>query len=157
MKNLLPFLVIIFLYSINSQVYGQIVTNTTLPSERIVLPNDLHELEEDRLELISNMYGMMYEISGLFTELERSASLEKLLKNYEEIHASGETTSSITANYERQQRRLQEIKTQIILPELRKTENIDSSDLESMSVSEGFRRIIENKVQNVLKKNRSII
>lgn len=150
MKNLLPFLLILCFSFFNNPIYGQITAGAA--SERVTLPNDLHELEEERLQLISNMYGMMYEISGLFTELERSASLEKLLKNYEEIHRTGDQTTSITEDYERQQRRLLEIKTQVILPELQKTENIDSSDLESMSVSEGFRRIIENKVQDVLKK-----
>ncbi len=150
MKNLLPFLLLLCVSFFYNPIYGQMTAGAA--SERVTLPNDLHELEEERLELISNMYGMMYEISGLFTELERSASLEKLLKNYEEIHRTGDQTNSITEDYERQQRRLLEIKTQVILPELQKTENIDSSDLESMSVSEGFRRIIENKVQDVLKK-----
>ncbi len=118
----------------------------------IALSNDLHELEIERLELISNMYGMMYEISSLFTELERSESLEQLLKNYEELHDAGNETETLSTDYQLHLKRLEEIKTQIILPELHNAAGVSLSDLESMSVSEGFRRVIESKVQDVLKK-----
>ncbi len=140
------------LVCITYNTFGQEDSTLSRDKEKIVLPNDLHELEVERLELISNMYGMMYEISSLFTELERSESLEKLVKNYEEIKEMNEDTTVFSTDYQLQLKRLQDIKAQIILPALNSEVGVSSVDIESMSVSEGFRRIIENKVQDVLKK-----
>lgn len=149
MKNTLFFLI---LFIVNTSIYSQVNPTVSQSEEKVILPNDLHELETERLELISNMYGMMYEISSLFTELERSESLEQLLENYEELNEVGGDTSILSTDYEKNLKRLEEIRTQIILPELHTVGGVNLSDIESMSVSEGFRRIIENKVQEVLKK-----
>lgn len=149
MKSVLSFLL---LFILNLPVYSQVNPTTSQSKEKAVLPNDLHELEVERLELISNMYGMMYEINSLFTELERSVSLERILESYEEINAADGETSVLSADHQQHLKRLEDIRTQIILPELHTTAGVSLSDVESMSVSEGFRRIIENKVQEVLKK-----
>ncbi|GGG11007.1 hypothetical protein GCM10011344_09640 [Dokdonia pacifica] len=151
MKTIQSVLFFLLFFIIHNS-FGQIDETSYPSNDKVVLPNDLHELEIERLELISNMYGMMYEISSLFTELERSESLEKLVKNYEELKKTHRDTSMFATDHELQLKRLQDIKTQIILPALSSDIDVSSLDLESMSVSEGFRRIIENKVQHVLKK-----
>lgn len=140
------------LLCISYTAFGQVSPTVSQSENKVVLPNNLHELEVERLELISNMYGMMYEISSLFTELERSESLEKLVKNYDEINKANEDTTVFSTDHALQLKRLQDIKAQIILPALNSEVGVSPADIESMSVSEGFRRIIENKVQDVLKK-----
>lgn len=110
------------------------------------LPNDLEHLENKRIELIAEMYGMMYEINSLFTELERSESLKTV------VDGITDQSMAITKSQENAIGRLEEMKTNVILPELSTIRGQDLGNLNSMSVSEGFRRILENKVQDVLKK-----
>jgi len=113
------------------------------------LSNDFQDLEEQRLATIAEMYSMMYEISGLFTELERAQSLEKLTEDY--THGNIDT-SSMSEEMKTQLKRLNEIKEKIVLPELKSINGADLQNMKSMKVTEGFRRIIENKVQAILKK-----
>ena len=133
----------IFMFSFN----GTAQHNKAVTDSAIKLTNDYHDLEKQRLELISEMYGMMYEISGLFTELERSESLEKLLNE-----AKKHQKNALTETQKKYIKHLDDIKTRIIVPELKGMNGEDLKILNSMSVSEGFRRIIEGKVQEVLKK-----
>ena len=55
---------------------------TSSPSGVQTLPNDYRELERLRLELISEMYSLMYGISALCMELERAVKLDKLRDDY---------------------------------------------------------------------------
>jgi hypothetical protein len=128
-------------------VNGIAQQNHPVTDSDIKLTNDYHDLEKQRLELISQMYGMMYEISGLFTELERSESLEKLL-----AEAKKHQKTALTETQKKYLKHLDDIKSRIIIPELKGINGEDVKILKSMSVSEGFRRIIESKVQEVLKK-----
>ncbi len=145
MKNSIFLFVLatIFTFSFNTTAQEK----HAVPNSTIKLTNDYHDLENQRLQLISEMYGMMYEISGLFTELERSESLEKLL-----AEAEKQQTDSLTKSQKKYLKHLDDIKSKIIIPELKGIGGEDMKILKSMSVSEGFRRIIENKVQEVLKK-----
>ncbi len=144
MKNSIFLFVFITLFTLNSKVSAQQNTVTTDPSS---LSNNYQELEKQRLEIISQMYGMMYEISGLFTELERSESLEKLLAD-----AAKHQTGALSKTQKKYIKHLDDIKSRIIIPELKGHNGENLKNANSMSVTEGFRRIIENKVQEVLKK-----
>jgi len=125
---------------------------TNLEQINIDQTNNFHDLEKERLEIITEMYSKMYEISGLFTELERAQSLEKLLEKYEEIRLKGSDPSSFSEDEKKSIKRLEEIRSQIVLPELKSVDGLDIKKMNSISVTEGFRRIIENKVQEILKK-----
>ena len=149
MKKLIAHILLcLFIFTGSTAVYSQ--KSKTVLKEKVntKLTNDYHQLEKQRLELISEMYGMMYEISGLFTELERSESLEQLL-----AEAEKNQKDSLTKTQKKYLKHLEDIRARIIIPELKKS--IDGEDFESiksMSVTEGFRRIIESKVQETLKK-----
>mgnify|MGYP005989183631 CR=1 FL=1 len=126
----------------STSIYSQ-KSKTDLKDKIITeLPNDYNELENQRLQLISEMYGMMYEISGLFTELERSESLEQLLAEVD----------TLSKSHKKYIKHLDEIKKQTITPALLKIQGESTQNTNTMSVTEGFRRIIENKVQEILKK-----
>ena len=140
---LLNTITIITSLSLYAQNDAELITNP----ESLKLPNNFHDLEEERLKIISDMYGSMYEISGLFTELERSESLEKLLEEY---NIKG--VDSMSPERQLYSKRLENIRKKIILPELKTIEGQSMADMQYISVSEGFRRIIENKVQAILKK-----
>lgn len=148
MKKLIaPILGCFFMLTVHISVYSQ-KTKTVLEDKlKIELSNDYTELENQRLKLISEMYGMMYEISGLFTELERSESLEQLITEAEK-HQSG----ALTKSHKKYISHLEDIKSRIITPELQNIGRDSSKNIKSMSATEGFRRIIENKVQEILKK-----
>ena len=134
--------------------------NTTLYSqENIQETEDIidqsynyQELEEERLKIIEEMYEMMYEISGLFTELERAKNLEDVLGSYPPENSEVSDLSTFTIKQQMQIKRLEEIKQRIILPELKTVGGKDLQDMKHIAVTEGFRRIIENKVQDILKK-----
>lgn len=113
------------------------------------LPNDFKTLESQRLTTIAEMYSMMYEISGLFTELERAQSLEKLTEEYTLDTFDSDT---LPENVRIHLARLNDIKSKIVLPELKSINGADLQEMKSMKTTEGFRRIIENKVQAILKK-----
>lgn len=129
-------------------------SKTVINQEQINIDQtfNFHDLEKERLEIITEMYSKMYEISGLFTELERAQSLEKLLEKYEEIRLEGSDPSSFSEDEKKSIKRLEEIRSQIVLPELKSVDGLDIKKMNSISVTEGFRRIIENKVQEILKK-----
>jgi len=140
----------------------EIVENANIPitrknvtskisDETAHLPNDLDLLEESRRLLIAEMYGMMYEISGLFTELERSESLETLVDGFDESQGISDG-SSLAESRKLAIKRLEEMKSNLIIPELTEISGKNLVDPNSMSVTEGFRRILENKVQDILKK-----
>ena len=140
----------LFIFTVNTSVYSQETKGQKISPQ---LPNDYRELENKRLHIISEMYGMMYEISGLFTELERSESLEKLLSEAKKIHDSQNKNDSLSDTQKKYFKHLNAIKTKIILPELETIGGENGfKNINTMSVSEGFRRIIENKVQEILKK-----
>ncbi len=151
MKKII-YLIVLILVSLSSVLCAQETSPNNVSIKEVDLPNDLKKLESERLKLISDMYGMMYEISGLFTELERSESLENLLSDAKEYHFNSINIDSLTVHEQQYIARLNDIKTQFILPNLIPKEGSNLKDLESMTVTEGFRRIIENKVQDVLKK-----
>lgn len=136
----------------NFSLFGQDDVETIAMENEIQQSYDYHELEEKRLELIADMYSMMYEIGGLFTELERAQSLEKLVNGYNEKLPKGMDSSALSIKERMNIERLSEIKTQIVLPELQTVGGIDLHNMQSISVTEGFRRIIENKVQIIVKK-----
>ena len=141
MKKLIAHIFLcIFILIGNTSIYSQ---KTDL-KDKIVkeLPNDYNELEDQRLQLISEMYGMMYEISGLFTELERSESLEQLLTEVD----------TLSKSHKKYIKHLDEIRKQTINPALLNIKGRNTQNTNTMSVTEGFRRIIENKVQEILKK-----
>lgn len=92
---------------------------------------------------------MMYEISGLFTELERAQSLEKLTENYT---LDDNDSTVYPKDIAVQITRLKEIREKIVLPELKSINGADLQEMKAIKVTEGFRRIIENKVQAILKK-----
>jgi hypothetical protein len=148
MKHLIThFFICLFIITANTSVFSQqskTVLNDQITTE---LSNDYKELESQRLQLISEMYGMMYEISGLFTELERSESLEQLLAEAEKYQKD-----TLTKSQKKYIHHLEDIKSRIINPQLQHIEGKNAQDIKTMSVTEGFRRIIENKVQEVLKK-----
>ncbi len=165
MKKLTLFVSLSFLIfntSINAQkstdkvakrnINAPITTKTKFNSEKNSnLPNDLELLEESRRLLIADMYGMMYEISGLFTELERSESLETIVDEFDGSQGINEG-SSMAENRKSALKRLEEMKSNLIIPELSEISGQNPMDANSMTVTEGFRRILENKVQDVLKK-----
>ena len=133
-------------------LFGQDDSEAIAMENEIQQSYDYHELEEKRLELIADMYSMMYEIGGLFTELERAQSLEKLVNSYHERLSNGMDSSSFSIKERMNIERLSEIKSQIVLPELQTVGGIDLHNMQTISVTEGFRRIIENKVQTIVKK-----
>ncbi len=65
MKSVSSFLTFLVLFTLNIPIYCQVDSAISQSEEKVILPNDLHELETECLELIANMYGMIYEISGL--------------------------------------------------------------------------------------------
>lgn len=146
MKKLSAFVVffVIFLshLSLSAQENTQFESNANLP-------NDFKTLEKERLTTIAEMYSMMYEISGLFTELERAQSLEKLTEKYS-LDTFNE--DNISEDIKIQLTRLSDIKNKIVLPELKSINGADLQEMKSIKTTEGFRRIIENKVQAILKK-----
>jgi len=146
-KLIVPILGCFFLLAVNTTVYSQ--KSNTIPKNNLnsELSNNYKELESQRLQLISEMYGMMYEVSGLFTELERSESLEQLIADAEKNQSDALTTS-----HKKYIAHLADIKARIITPELKNMGGDHNKNIKSMSVTEGFRRIIENKVQEILKK-----
>lgn len=154
MTKSLQYVFILFLICLPFTSFSQSENNqlNNILSENKELPNDLKELENERLRLIAEMYGMMYEVSGLFTELERTTSIEKLLLETKYIDAVGSHSDSLNYERKRYDDRLQDIKSQIILPELKTISGKPIDDIKSMSATEGFRRIIESKVQEILKK-----
>lgn len=145
-------LIVIALVLFSSQMHSQKDNATIKLEEQINEVNDFKKLEDERLRIIGDMYGDMYEISGLFTELERSQSLERLIRQYDRLNTEGNNLDSISKKHNEYIKRLEDIKTRIVLPELRTVGGQDLHDMESMTVTEGFRRIIENKVQEILKK-----
>lgn len=152
MKKTTLILTSLLLIAITFSAFSQKEQNAIDLIKTKVLPNDLGELEKERLHIIAEMYGMMYEISGLFTELERSTSLEQILaekRNYSNVRKHSDSLS-IMRNQSIQ--RLKDIKSQIIFPELKTISGKSFDDMQSMSATEGFRRIIETKVQEILKK-----
>lgn len=149
-KPLTLLLSITMIILMNFSLFAQ--DNSETMENEIQQSYDYHELEEKRLELIAEMYSMMYEIGGLFTELERAQSLEKLVNSYHERLSNGMDSSALSIKERMNIERLSEIKSQIVLPELQTVGGIDLHNMQSISVTEGFRRIIENKVQIVVKK-----
>ncbi|WP_298425930.1 hypothetical protein [uncultured Kordia sp.] len=149
MKKLtIQLLIVINTLLLTNTVFAQ-ETNQNFESQiEITQLNNFHELENERLRIIREMYEAMYEISGLFTELERSESLERSIRLHD-LSNSQDSSSILRQKYVK---RLEDIKSQIILPELRTVGGQDLHDMKSMSVTEGFRRIIENKVQEILRK-----
>jgi len=137
---------------LNSSLFGQENAETIELGHAKEQSNDYKELEDERLMIIGDMYSMMYEISGLFTELERAQSLEKSVHEYDQKTLDGVDSSSLTVNDRINIQRLEEIKSQIIMPELKTVGGQDLHSMKSITVTEGFRRIIENKVQAILKK-----
>jgi hypothetical protein len=154
MKNLKKFtifFVVILLFS--ASIFSQDSRKTT-NKESIVVDqvNNFHDLETERLKVIAEMYSMMYEISGLFTELERAQSLEKSVSKYDQKDPNDIDLSSLSDQEKMNFLRLEEIKRNIIMPELQSVGGQDLKNMKSISATEGFRRIIENKVQAILKK-----
>jgi hypothetical protein len=145
-------LIIIALILIHNPLYSQIDTEVLELEQNVNDINDFKTLEDQRLRLIGEMYAEMYEISGLFTELERSQSLEKLLRQHTRLNSDGTITDSISEKKKEYIKRLADIKAKIVLPELRTVGGQELYDMQSMTATEGFRRIIENKVQGILKK-----
>lgn len=143
---------IIMIVLLNSSLFGQENVETIELGHAKEQSNDYKELEDERLMIIGDMYSMMYEISGLFTELERAQSLEKSVHEYDQKTLDGVDSSSLTVNDRINIQRLEEIKSQIIMPELKTVGGQDLHSMKSITVTEGFRRIIENKVQAILKK-----
>ncbi|QHI34879.1 hypothetical protein IMCC3317_02240 [Kordia antarctica] len=145
-------LIIIALIMIHNPLYSQIDNESMELEENVNNINDFSKLEDERLRIIGDMYASMYEISGLFTELERSQSLERLIRQYNRLNTKENNLDSISKKHKEYIQRLEEIKSKIVLPELRSVGGQELHDMESMTVTEGFRRIIENKVQEILKK-----
>lgn len=144
-------IIVILLFS--TPIFSQDSKTEELKKQvEIDLMNNFHDLEKERLDIITGMYSMMYEISGLFTELERAQSLEKLLERHEDLRLQAGKPNAISDEEKKDIKRLEEIRSQIILPELKSVDGIDIQKMKSISVTEGFRRIIENKVQEILKK-----
>ncbi|MGH1383101.1 hypothetical protein [Kordia sp.] len=151
-KSLTLFLSFSMILLLNFSLFAQNDKGAIAMENEIQQSYDYHELEEKRLELIADMYSMMYEIGGLFTELERAQSLEKLVNGYDEKLSQGIDSSALSVKERMNIERLSEIKSKIVLPELQTVGGIDLHDMQSISVTEGFRRIIENKVQTIVKK-----
>ena len=150
-KSITTLIILLATILLNSSAFGQEKPKTELTKVNYFdNTNDYHDLEKERLKLIAEMYSMMYEIGGLFTELERAQSLENLLAKYKEKRK--ESSDSISDEEKRQIKRLEELKSKIILPELRSVGGSEINEMKSMSAAEGFRRIIENKVQEIVKK-----
>ena len=137
---------------LNFPLFGQENTDFIESTKTKEQSNDYKELENERLKIIAEMYSMMYEISGLFTELERAQSLEKSVNGYDQKTLDGIDSSNFTVSDRINIQRLEEIKSQIIMPELKTVGGQDLHSMKSITVTEGFRRIIENKVQAILKK-----
>jgi hypothetical protein len=153
MKKLTTQLLIVIVIALfSNQMHSQNDVATIKLEEQVNEINDFKKLEDERLRIIGDMYAGMYEISGLFTELERSQSLEKLVRQYNRLNTNGNNLDSISKKHKEYIKRLEDIKTKIVLPELKSVGGQDLHDMESMTVTEGFRRIIENKVQEILKK-----
>tara|TARA_R110001632_G_scaffold42605_6_gene107892 strand:+ start:3762 stop:4580 length:819 start_codon:yes stop_codon:yes gene_type:complete len=148
-KSFVILLIFIVTILFNSPTFGQKTKEKIIDIDKI---DNFHDLEKERLKIITDMYAMMYEISGLFTELERAQGLEKLLNKNSLTNIENVDVSSFSEEKKRQITRLKEIKSQIILPELRTVGGSDLEDMKSISATEGFRRIIENKVQDIVKK-----
>ncbi|NQY29663.1 MAG: hypothetical protein HRT69_09340 [Flavobacteriaceae bacterium] len=152
-KNPLTLLLsITMILLLNFPLFGQENTDFIESTKTKEQSNDYKELENERLKIIAEMYSMMYEISGLFTELERAQSLEKSVSDYDQKTLDGIDSSNFTVSDRINIQRLEEIKSQIIMPELKTVGGQDLHSMKSITVTEGFRRIIENKVQAILKK-----
>lgn len=54
-------------------------------NDKLSIPEDFKELERLHSEHIHKIYGLMYEISTLFTELERAVQLEKKIEGHKEL------------------------------------------------------------------------
>lgn len=142
------FLVILYCFPL----FGQEKNEKIERENRIENYNNFHDLEEERLRIITEMYAMMYEISGLFTELERAQSLERLVNSYDRETLGGIDSSAFSIKKRMNIKRLEEIRSQIIMPNLRTVGGKDLENMKYITVTEGFRRIIENKVQTILGK-----
>ena len=151
-KSFVFILNVIALIIFNLSLFCQQNIETIKNKNTIDLPNNFHQLEEERLKVIGEMYEMMYEISGLFTELERAENIESLLGEKALGNSKDLDLSAFTKKELMQINRLEEIKNRIILPELKTVGGQDLHDMKHIAVTEGFRRIIENKVQDILKK-----
>ncbi|ARV05234.1 hypothetical protein BTO04_00345 [Polaribacter sp. SA4-10] len=151
-KKTLQLLIGLLFITIHFSTFSQKEQNVTDLIETKELPNDLRQLEKERLHLIAEMYGMMYEISSLFTELERSTSLEQFLVETADYANNAKHSDSLSIKRTQSIKRLSEIKSQIIFPELKTISGKSFDIMQSMSATEGFRRIIEIKVQEILKK-----
>ncbi|WP_034059534.1 hypothetical protein [Lacinutrix jangbogonensis] len=151
-KSLILALTIITVLLFNPALYSQENLEVSETENIIEQSNNYQELEDERLKIIDEMYEMMYEISGLFTELERAENLEDVLGDYSLGTPEDSDLSAFSQKQRMQIQRLEEIKNRIILPELKTVGGQNLQDMKHIAVTEGFRRIIENKVQDILKK-----
>jgi hypothetical protein len=125
--------------------------NFQLPNN---LPADYGKLENCRANVSTTMFETMYEISGLFTELERARKAEDRRFNLSQLNTPDqrdESASLAKKEVEQIDAYLNEIKSNLILPQLKSIGGVDMSASESIGVSEGLRRILENKVSYILK------
>lgn len=124
----------------------------TAAGDNTQLASDYRELEAERLKLISEMYGQMYEVSTLFTELERAVKLERLQDAIEE-KGSGDGRPEIDASEEERDVNGQLAHLRARIRFLAGTNGVEhGGDSGNVRVSEEVRRLLEGKVQDILKK-----
>ncbi|MBL4605026.1 MAG: hypothetical protein JKY02_05020 [Flavobacteriaceae bacterium] len=113
---------------------------------------NFHDLEKERLEIIAEMYSMMYEISGLFTELERAQSLEKLVEKHEDLRLKGNNPKVISKEEEKNLKRIEEMKSQIVVPELKSVGGLDIKKMNPFQSQKGSVGLLKIKYRKFLKK-----
>ena len=92
----------------------------------------------------------MYEVSGLFTKLERTRKLEQQRDQIRILLLSandGKEKDQLNSEIEKINDRLEKLKNKVILPNLFSVSGDNLSSFTDIEVSEGFRRILENKVR----------
>jgi hypothetical protein len=122
-------------------------------SNRTVEDTEFSEYENARQNVTTEMYKIMYEISGYFTELERIRMLEAqrdALKAELGLRNEDAEPDDKNTQLETIKRTIKSIKDEIILPELESVTGVKLNNFEDIEASEGIRRILENQVSNML-------
>ena len=126
--------------------------------------NTNENLENRRQTITSDMYKLMYQVSGFFTELERASKYETIERELQIQldHMATHTNSAEMANLKARRSTLEaelqgvtqllnDLRNNVIRPNLKSVDG-DDLDMETIQVTEGFRRILESKVQEILTK-----
>ncbi len=128
-----------------------LVDKETSPS---AVADNFSELEAERARVTTEMYSIMYQISGYFTELERTRMLESQRDSLKALVNSiqdDEKLEQLNSRLDIILKQLENIRKSEILPNLRSVSGNSLSNFTTIEASEGIRRILESHVSKMLK------